>query len=731
MCNVMDQTDLDNVAVLAIEYPGLALLEHEEGEGNLLGKHRERIEKAATSHGGELVKTLGDNFTLVFPRSSDAVRCALALLSELGPSPSEIKMGIHRGPSRRIGSDLIGKAADGALALKSLSSPGFICASAEVVSDCLDTQLFSTDPLPERRRQALPAGLVGYLLEPAAPKKNPTPSPMQGKPGETAKENVSEPKGPGPKGTGTLGEIRASILEDIRSQGRRLSVDEALSKYGWYGPEATEVIAQLAESGILVGRKKSPESAGTSASPASFSSGDIGKSIEAAIHAIVSEVERSVSQGIQKHSGPGFTAGFRPPGRPEFPDSRSEEAIRKVEAKLEATLSKRKAKYAAAKNSFAKYRDELKAKSDKAKRGIAGSIISFLTINPILWYINVEHARGFPWAPIVSIFWGSGVLDHIFGAFRSRRQSQEAEALPDLDEAETKELKSINKERDSIAKHALNAVTIPGALFFINMASNSDNPWFVIPSAIMAISFFIHLATYLGSAPRKRRNFFERVGIRGGKKGLAEARQRRASSAQDLGNYSGIYDKAWDVARDIEADLTAEDPKSAKEMKPALDAYLGQVLLLAKTANELDAIIGEIPMEALAKDKATLASKLEKAPQTMQAEYRGSIAEIEKQEESFRALKDQREVIDLRLQSSVNQLNQLKMDMVRAKAADRENSAALGESALNSIKARAEELSLYIDDLKKGHLEALSDPFAELEKTYGTKDLLEGGTTKG
>jgi hypothetical protein len=667
----MDQRNLDTVAVLAIEYPRLAILESAQSEGDVLARHRNVIEEAARSHGGELIKTVGDNFTLVFPHSSDAVRCAFGVLSNLGSASSELRMGIHRGSGSRIGSDLIGPAVDGAVSLKSLASPGAVCASAEAVSDSLDTQLFSTDPLPERRRQALPPGIVGYLLEPMAKAK------------------------PDTKAPGTLSAIRASILEDVRVQGRRLTVDEALSKYGWHGPEATEVIAHLAETGILIGRKKSSSPEKQSATqqniqaPSTLSSSDIGKSIEAAIHAIVSEVERSVAQGT----------------------------------KLEATISKRKSRALAAKNSFSRYREELRAKSDKTRRGIAGAIISFFTINPLLWYINIEHARGFPWSPIVSIFWASGLLDHFFRTFRAKRQAREADALPDLDEAETKELKALNKERDSIAKHALNTITIPSALFFINMATNSDNPWFVIPSAILAITFFIHLATYLGSTPRKLRDFFERVGIKGGKKGLAEARQRRESAAQDLGSYSNLYDKAWDTARDIESDLAAEDPKSAKDMKPALEAYLSQVLLLAKTANELDSIIGEIPMEALSKDKEALAAKLEKAPQGMKAEYKSNIAEIEKQEESFRALKDQREVIDLRLQSSVNQLNQLKMDLVRARAADRENTATLGESALSSIKARAEELSLYIDDLKKGHLEVLADPYAELEKAELEKSL--------
>ena len=40
----------------------------------------------------------------------------------------------------------------------------------------------------------------------------------------------------------------------------------------------------------------------------------------------------------------------------------------------------------------------------------------------------------------------------------------------------------------------------------------------------------------------------------------------------------------------------------------------------------------------------------------------GLVREIEKQESSFKALNEQKEIMDLRLKASVNQLQQLKME---------------------------------------------------------------------
>jgi hypothetical protein len=130
-------------------------------------------------------------------------------------------------------------------------------------------------------------------------------------------------------------------------------------------------------------------------------------------------------------------------------------------------------------------------------------------------------------------------------------------------------------------------------------------------------------------------------------------------------------------------------------------------------------------VEALKKDKAELRIKLEKASPAMRSKYEDSIREVEAQEESFKALNEQRELIDLRLRSSVNQIQQLRLDLAKAKAADKEREALLPESLISSVRSRSEELSNYIEDLKKGHLEALADPFEELEKAQNMQDSAE------
>ena len=55
-----------------------------------------------------------------------------------------------------------------------------------------------------------------------------------------------------------LTEIRRAILQDTKGMGRRMTVDEALERYSFYGVEAEEVIATMADQGLLVKREKAP-----------------------------------------------------------------------------------------------------------------------------------------------------------------------------------------------------------------------------------------------------------------------------------------------------------------------------------------------------------------------------------------------------------------------------------------------------------------------------------------
>ncbi len=126
-------------------------------------------------------------------------------------------------------------------------------------------------------------------------------------------------------------------------------------------------------------------------------------------------------------------------------------------------------------------------------------------------------------------------------------------------------------------------------------------------------------------------------------------------------------------------------------------------------------------MKDLSKDKAELRGKLEgTASSSLKTEYERSVQEIETQEKSFQDLQDQREVLHLRLKSSVNSLKQMQLDMARYRA-----QPDLAQSAsLDQVRSRTGELSKYLEDLRKGYEEArdAEDPWKDLERQAAERE---------
>ena len=132
-------------------------------------------------------------------------------------------------------------------------------------------------------------------------------------------------------------------------------------------------------------------------------------------------------------------------------------------------------------------------------------------------------------------------------------------------------------------------------------------------------------------------------------------------------------------------------------------------------------------MADLSKDKAALAAKRDgSASAALKAEYGKSIEEIDRQERSWQELKDQREVVRLRLGSSVNQLRQMRLDLARVQASP----GLEGTAGVEALRRRSEELSRYLDDLRSGYSESHKDPYAELAEAERLK-LAEEEKAKG
>lgn len=370
---------------------------------------------------------------------------------------------------------------------------------------------------------------------------------------------------------------------------------------------------------------------------------------------------------------------------------------------------------------FDSYLAKTKSEARSAAAGFVGHLIPFVAVNSFLMWFNLTVAPGFPWALFPLFGWGIGILEHFSSVLRRKERAKEAAALPPLDAGQLSLFKKLQKKKDAFWHHLSSNASTAAFLFMINSLFLPGFPWAWILVAGMAVGLLSHAAGYAHKKGELRSQLRESLAA-SGSRAPAGRPAADATPRAELGPYAGLVAEAEATRAAIIEQVGAAAPAGAKGKKarraaksdalasspvgddllPALDSYVEQVGLLARRTCEVDRIIELIPMDALAADKEGLQRKVEQAEtESLKREYRKSLAEIDRQEASFKELKEQREVLELRMRSSVNTLKQMRIDLARLSGMEGKDDSA---SAL-AVKEKTAELNRYLADLRAGYEE--------------------------
>jgi class 3 adenylate cyclase len=769
----MEQKDYRLAAIMYTDIAGFSrMMEKDEaGTLELLHYHNTLIKDVVERHHGTIIKTIGDALLIDFKNTVEALQSALEIQDKLyirnteNPNlPLLVRIGLHLGDIYFFENDALGEGINIAARLQSLARPGCICFSQDIYNIVLNKLEFRAEKLGKVSLKNITKEIHAYEIttpniefDPDRSKPRagyPPGSYLGAKEGrETATTGQNRPndasRSYSEEGSRTiLAEIRKRILGDIKDLGRRMSVDEALDRYSSYGVEAREVIAAMADQGILTRTPKTRAAFEAQSSLPSFIAGfgrnadgkfdaeALKAGIQGAVGTIVDEIQGAIERSMSDEER------RRQRERWERRHERREirrEAKRQTED-LETGRWDRelddsdtwKAGAETLSQDFASYKNKLTERCRSQRSGFVGNFLSFLAVNAGLWYINLTHGGGFLWAAIVSAAWGIGLASSIVAARRAGAKLREIESMPELDSNQLADYKKLNRVKDSLAQHAASTLMVPVLLAVINILTGFAFPWFLIPTAAMVIGFISHVAAYSVTKPRLERKILDSFGIKGGWKELLRRKRTRPQDLSGLGPYAAHYREAEAAKEAIIVQLhsgrTSAEDISGDDLEPALEQYLGQIKLIAQSANDVDRLIESIPMTDLRRDKEALLAKEQSASSAvLKTEYRKSIEEIEHQERSYQELKDQSEVLRLRLSSSVNQLKQMRLDIARIQASP----GAEVSGGLESLKTRTELLSRYLEDLRAGYDESAQDPFAELEKAEVARLAAEKNPKQG
>lgn len=731
----MEQKDYRLAAIMYTDISGFSHMMETNESGTLetLRRHNEIIGDSVKKNGGRVIKSVGDVFLSEFPNTADAVRSAVEIQDTIAEHnnsdpvmPIYLRIGIHLGDIYFFEDDALGEGVSIANRLQSLAHPGRICISQDVLNLVSSKVDLEVRPLGQSKLRGITREIPTYEVAVNSGAEDPQSSERE-KPTSDASAHATaaEPGAPGrgDAGPGTAGpasgsgggrqgggitgalranlsspeyadfnELKALVLAEIKKAGRRLSIDDVRSRLPNRSGDIDAGLEKLADKGFLTrgpsgpGRPPGPR---RPAGPAAARS--IRRNVEDSMRSRESWEDEEWSWG------PGHRRGTSH-GRPD----QAEEA--RIQAKWDKALTKEPVPASGYDTLVEDYKDHVAASAEKEKAGFRGHLISYAAVNGGLFFLwSMVMFGGFPWFLIVALAWGIGLASHYSGVRQKVRESRELDQWPSLTREQLRIYRKLVKARNNFSGHVVSNVATSIFLIILNLIVSPGFPWALFPVGFMAIGVFSHLPAFKS----KERRLLGRLREAGanirhllrGKKAESEPAPRVVTGGPDTASY-----EAEQVRQRIVSKLAALPDSSpvGEDFEPVLDNYVVQIKLLDQKSRELDVIMQGIPVADLQRDLATLQKqRAETENKQVLAQYDHSIEQIEKQQVSFAELKNEREILRLRLSSSLSQLKQMEIDMARMA------SITSGEevASIDMLKDKSDELSQYLEDLEAGYRE--------------------------
>jgi len=168
--------------------------------------------------------------------------------------------------------------------------------------------------------------------------------------------------------------------------------------------------------------------------------------------------------------------------------------------------------------------------------------------------------------------------------------------------------------------------------------------------------------------------------------------------------YQQVQDNVQQIYREIIQLIEKSkdyDNDIVKDIKSMLDNYTNRINLLVERDKKLKSVESSFSIDTVDKTITSLQRKLtETTNQYLKDEYQTSISKYIKHKSSFQDLKDQREVVRLRINSAIMSLKQIKIDLIKM-----ESMASLEqrEQFFKTFEDKSNDLSNYLEFLEKSY----------------------------
>lgn len=205
--------------------------------------------------------------------------------------------------------------------------------------------------------------------------------------------------------------LKQAILSAMESEGRRLTVAEARSRFTAEMPLAEDVIQELAAKGILKSEALFGEAA--------WNSSELGKTLAEVAREVGSafkeavEIAREEYRSEQHRLGSYVRDGMR--ARPNYRRSRRERTAPAAQDPTLVHQSKDAFSSSAAPENYDVYFEKIERDAQHATGSFIGHLVPFVMVNGFLMVLNATVSPGFPWALFPFGGWGIGLGEVLIG----------------------------------------------------------------------------------------------------------------------------------------------------------------------------------------------------------------------------------------------------------------------------------------------------------------------------
>ena len=361
---------------------------------------------------------------------------------------------------------------------------------------------------------------------------------------------------------------------------------------------------------------------------------------------------------------------------------------------------------------LARFVERTRERAEHARSGFTIHGITFAAVNSLFLLVNVIFSPGFLWFLFPLAGWGIGLLHHYVEVRTRARDARDAAALPPVAKRVLQQVRKLFSIRRGLRHHLSSVVGVSAFLAGINvLLAAGSGPWVIFPAWALGVPLAIHYGSVLARRRRLLRDLRD-AGV--------DLDRRKAANLAALESDAGIaltpgdaplLSQVTELRETILAELREGGREAARwrsELQPELDTYIRHIGSLLQARRDLERAGARVSAEEASAQLATLRGKLERAAtHDLRHEYRTTMDQYERQLQSLAHLREQTEVIDLRVKSAVLALQQLSLDIPRLRTTPAGESAALVE-----LRGTSQDLTHYLDDLRAGfrEIEPAEDP---------------------